>query len=467
LPPEFQKVMQEAFARVDWQGFDKKKVEAAIAEALASLDSVKLHFVENCVGCAACAPACPYYVAGEEYGPVEKAEHVRHMYRKKATILGMLLGPLKNAKTPKKPEDLDKLVELVYRCTNCGACYLSCPFGIDSGALIKGVLSSIVTKAGRVPVLMSVFEMVERKKLFLHVPALMQMWDETLRKASEAIGRPLPFDKKDAEYYLFVNLADVMFYPGAVIGAIRILDRAGLDWALPSKPLAFRPPIAAVIGLSKLAKEEMEMVVGEIEKLNPKKVVVLDGGFVYPWMRWQVPKVLGRRPSFKVLHITELVAELLKQGKIKFKKTSDKVTWHDPCQLARRGGVTEEPMEVLRAVSSEFRPLPHHGAESYCCGGGGGIGCLSMKMIEMMAQIMGVPAQMFLSGEKERQFIEKTEQAWALAVRRKIDDIKKSGAEIVTTACPVCMHSIEGGAQLYGLKVKVMHIAEYIADKLE
>ena len=466
LPPSVMKAIQEARKLVDWEGFDKGRVEQAIREMLAKIDAVYTHYIENCVGCAACAPACPYYPVSEKYGPVEKAEHARHIYRKEATLLGRLLGPLLDAKKPSKPEHLDMLVEAVYRCTNCGACYVSCPFGIDSGAIIKGLLAGLVSRAGRLPMLMAVFEALERTESFLEMPAFQQIWNNVMEKAKEAIGKELPFDKPGSSYMLFVTMADAMFYPDAVVGAVKILDRAGVDWTLPSKPMGFRPPIGAVVGFSDSAKEVLRRLDERISKLQPQNLVLLDGGFVYLWMRWNLPKVLGRRPSYKVMHLVEFVHQMLREGRIKFRQVDDPVTWHDPCQLGRRSGVTKEPVEVLKAVSRGFRLLPHHGVESYCCGGGGGIGCLSMPMIEQMAKIVGVDPSMLITGEKERRFIERTQEAWAIAVKRKIDDIRKSKAKIVVTACPVCIHSIEGGARLYGLDIEVKHIGAYLADKL-
>jgi len=466
LPPRVRQAVEEALRKVDWQGFDKEKVNAIINELLGKLDSVQLHFIEDCVGCAACAPACPYYPVSEEYGPVEKAEHVRHMYRKEATILGKLLGPLLNAKKPSKPEHLDKLVELVYRCTNCGACYVSCPFGIDSGALIRGILAPLVSRAGRIPAILAIFEALERTGAYMDIPAFKQVWSDVNAKIDQALGKPVARDRKGAEYLLFLDLSDAMFYPGAVVGAAKILDRAGLDWTLPGSPLGFRPPIGSVVGFSDSVKQVLSQIDNYVESIGARYLVVLDGGFVYPWLRWQLLKVLGKRPSYKVLHITELVAELLRQGRLKLRQTDDPVTWHDPCQLARRSGVTKEPVEALRAASKGFRLLPHHGAESYCCGGGGGIGYLSIHMIEMMAKMIGVDMSVVISGEKEKQFLLKTQEAWSIAVKRKVDDIKKSKAKIVVTACPVCMHSIEGGAKLYGLDIEVKHFAEYIAERL-
>lgn len=461
-------LIDQAKKSLEWGGFTRERVEKVIKDELArKLDVVALHYLENCVGCVACAPACPYYAVSEEYGPVDKAELARRIYRKEATILGKLLGPLVNAKKPGSVKDLEEIVDAVYHCTNCGHCYVACPFGIDSGFLIKTILGGIATKAGYVPTIMSVFEAIELKGLYKDVPAFMHVWNEVLKKAEQAIGKPLPFDQEGAEYFLLVNVADAMFYPDAVIGAIRIFDKAGVKWTLPSKPLGFRPPIPSVIGLLEDTASLLKAIDSEVSRYKPANLVLLDGGFPYPWFRFMLPKILGRRPSYNVLHIVEVIAKFLKEGRIKVRQVSDKVTWHDPCQLARRGGVTEEPNFVLSAVSKEYRKLPHHGVHSYCCGGGGGIGCLNMEMIKMMGQALGLKPEDLIHSEKEAEFIKKIERDWAIAVKRKIDDVRESGADIVVTACPVCMHSIAGGAQLYGLKVQVRHVAGYVADHLE
>ena len=331
----------EAFRKiievVEWEAFHKDKVESGIRRMLGRVDVVALHFLENCVSCALCKTACPYYYVDEKYSPVNKAEEARKIYRKELTFAGKLLGPLVHARKPGSAEDLRRIAEFAYACTNCGACYVMCPFGIDSGALINHI-RTLLTATGRVPTILQAFEMAEISGMYLEIPGLMQAWNEVMKKAAEAIGRELPFDREGAEIMLFPTLIDALFTPGAVVGAIKLLTRMGVDWTLPSKPLGIRPPIATVIGDAEGVKTQLSRVHEYLEKMKPKKVVLVDGGFVYPAMRWKLPTVLGTRPSYTVLHIVEVVHEALKKGGLKVKTTDDKVTWHSPCQLGRRGG---------------------------------------------------------------------------------------------------------------------------------
>ncbi|AEM37951.1 protein of unknown function DUF224 cysteine-rich region domain protein [Pyrolobus fumarii 1A] len=465
--PVVEKILRVVKERVKWEGFDKAALDSAVARLEAAIDVVKLHYLENCVGCAACAPACPYFYVDERFSPVNKAELTREIYRKKLTIAGRILGPLVGARLPKSEKDLDKIVEAVYRCTNCGHCYFVCPFGIDSGVLVQGLLKLIATGTGRAPTLIDFFAELERQEAYLEIQGFMDAWNVALQEAEKAVGKRLPYEKKGADVLLLPMLTDAMFYPGAIAGAVKTLEAAGIDYTLPEKPWAFRAAIGVVVGRREIAREVFARLVERIEALGVKRVVLLDGGFPYPWLRWEVTKLLGRRLGFKVLHFVELVDELIAGKKLPYEQGDDEVTWHDPCQLARRGGVTVEPYRVLKALSRRFRPLKHHGVESYCCAGGGGIGCMNMEMIKQMSMILGISPDDLLAGDKERRFIEETEKAWAIAVKRKIDEIRESGAKLVVTACPVCMHSIAGGAKIYGLSVDVKHIAEYVGERVK
>ncbi len=465
--PVVERILKTVKERVKWSGFDKARLESAVARFTRAIDVVRLHYLENCVGCAECADVCPYYAAGEIYSPVNKAELARKIYRKRMTFAGLVLGPLVGAWMPKSEQDLDKIAEAVYRCTNCGHCYFACPFGIDSGSLVQGLLKIVATYSGRAPTIIDFFAELERQEAYREIKPFMDMWYGVLNEAEKAVGKRLPYDKKGADVLLLPVMTDAMFYPGGVVGAIKTLEAAGVDYTLPSEPWAFRPPIGVVVGRMDVARDVYTKLISRIEQLQPKRVVLLDGGFPYPWLRWEASKLLGRRLSFQVLHFVELVDELIQAGKLPYEKSSEPVTWHDPCQLGRRGGVTVEPYRVMSALSTGFRPLKHRGANSYCCGGGGGIGCLTVEMIKMMAGMLGLRLEDLVDGEKELKFIEETEKAWAKAVKRKIDEIRESGAKVVVTACPVCIHSIAGGAKLYGLEIEVKHIAEYVGEHVK
>jgi Fe-S oxidoreductase len=76
--------------------------------------------------------------------------------------------------------------------------------------------------------------------------------------------------------------------------------------------------------------------------------------------------------SYPVRHYTELLAQLLETGAIVVRPLGYRVTYHDPCYLARYNNVVDAPRRILKALGCEVVEMPRHGADSFCCGAGGG-----------------------------------------------------------------------------------------------
>jgi Fe-S oxidoreductase len=104
-----------------------------------------------------------------------------------------------------------------------------------------------------------------------------------------------------------------------------------------------------------------------------KTLVLLECGHAYTALRWQGANLLGRSLPFRVLHISELIAENIADGRIRVSKLRKSATFHDPCQVSRRGGATSAPRAVLDALGLELRETDDSGALNFCCGGGGGV----------------------------------------------------------------------------------------------
>ncbi len=443
-----------------WKKFNKEVVNKAAKATLKYLDPVMLHFFENCVSCAVCETACPYYAVGEEYSPVNKAETLRKIYRTEVNILPKIFPWLFNAGLPKNTEELNRWSELAYRCTNCGLCYVTCPFGIHSGEMIK-VIRGFLYKTGRVPSILKAMIDMETSGMFLKIQGFIDLWNDVLEKAKKE-GGEISFDKEGAEYLYLPSLAEAMIIPESIIATVRVLNKLGIDWTMPKDPLSIRVPVGALAGDGDSASKIVKRIYDYIKKIGPKYLVFSDGGYPYTVFRFDLPGIVGEKPSFKTLHIVELVLE--KIDKLNIERGDDKITWHSPCKMGRFGGLIEEPALLLSKLSSGFRKLKSHGLFSKCCGGGNAIACVTFETMEMIGKLSGMQMQI---SEEEKSFIDKLERDMFVASKAKIDEIKESGADTVYTACVGCIHTLKMATKRYGLKVNIKHISEIIADRIK
>lgn len=448
---------------VNWTSYDEERVKEAAESVIKYIDPVMLHFIENCVSCAACEPACPYYAVGEEYGPVNKAENFRKLVRSQVAILPRLFPWLFHAGIPKTSEELNKWAEMAYRCTNCGLCYVTCPFGIHSGEMIKAV-RSFLTKTGRVPTILKAMIDMEISGMYAKIEGFQKLWSSVLEKAKEAAGGELPLDKKGAKYLYLPSLAEAMITPEAIVASAKILSTMGLDWTMPSDPMSIRAPVGALAGDGAATEIIVKKIYKYIKEIGPEYVVLSDGGYPYTTFRFDLPHIVGEKPSFKVIHFVELILEAEKKGLVKIKKGDERITWHSPCKMGRFAGLIEEPAEVLSQASTNFKKLASHGLFNKCCGGGNSIACIVLPTMEFIGKLTGMQMQI---SKEELEFLKKLEHDMHIAGKAKIDEIRETGAKIVATACVGCIHTIRMNAQVYGLDVEVKNIVEVLADKIE
>jgi len=422
-----------------------------VAIRIPVLTAPELHYLEACIGCAACAASCPYFYVSEEYSPVDKAEAARRILRTKYTFAGRILGSLVGAKRPSE-KDLDRLLDIAYRCTGCGSCYETCTVGIYSGGLVFR-LREMLTSVNRAPALLQKLSEMEASGGYY------EAFKEEWQKLVEEAGRLGVKVGAKAEVLLMVTGADLLVGFETVVNALKVLKRLGVDVAIPDRPLGIRPPISYFIGDSSSVKKVLEDIVGYIEKLSPKTVALLDGSHVYKYLRFEASAILGRKPSFEVKHIVELLYEYAKAGVLKLSKVGEKVTWHDPCYLSRWGGVREEPRTLL-AGAAEFVEAPKKYGEVSCTGGGGGVAMLHGKQFELYNSIARVdPSQ-------QGEFLKRLSADFERAVSRRINELKATGAKTVVAACWDCIYSINTGAQLSGVELRAIHIVDFIAKAL-
>jgi Fe-S oxidoreductase len=131
------------------------------------------------------------------------------------------------------------------------------------------------------------------------------------------------------------------------------------------------------------------------------------------------------------------VVRVLRGLKIKKDAFEGPMTYHDPCNIARRGGVLQAPRNILNALTSTFLEMQPQGARNYCCGGGGGLA--STGDYGQLRIRMG---------------------------KKKAEQIRQTGARVVATNCFNCMTQIRDLNKAYELNIEVKSIVELVAESL-
>lgn len=427
------------------------------------IDPVLLHFLEGCVGCGACETSCPYYYVDPHYAPVNKAESLRGIYRKKYTVAGFLVGPLVGGWTPKKEKDWEELLDMAYHCNNCGHCYTTCTQGIDSGRMLQ-IVRYILNKNGRTPKYLRDVIDLEVSGAYIREGPFVNEWKSFLAEAQEADPN-LQVGKKGAKVLLGLSMFDVLFARDAAVSAVKILAKAGEDYTLPERPLGLRPPLGMVAGDFASAASVIHEVFNYVESLGSKTLALIDGGFSFPNMRFESTNLTRRIPGFEIKHFVELLAEYVKTGKVKVKKTDEEVTYHDPCQLARRSGIIEEPRVVIKAMTEHFKEAKHHGIDTLCVGGAGTLGCMTRQMYETLYKLNGKSLDSL--DEPAKGMFDRLEKDGLVALKRRVDDLAKANVKKVLTLCPVAEALIREGSSIYSKEMLAENLIVYVARNLE
>jgi len=354
-------------------------------------------------------------------------------------------------------------LDILYRCNMCGACEVSCKMNKDLENMpIAQELRIMAVEDGQI--------------LPQHMPVLdsLRKEDNTmLGKKTDRGNWAKGLDVKN----ITEEKAEVYFHAGCryaydeelwpqVRAAVNILKKAGVDVGIAGKDENCCGCRVYEIGyqgeLTKYAESNLDMF-----KSAGVKTVVTACADCYQGFKVLYPKI-GKQSNVEVLHITEYIDRLVKQGKLKMtNKVPMKVTYHDPCHLGRLGepfvpwkgqekivfnqmyiydppkpwrkgthGVYEIPRNVIKSIPGvDLVEMSRIKEYAWCCGAGGGV-------------IDAYP-----------------EMAQETALER-IEEANSTGAETLVTACPWCKRNFLDAIRASGDKLKVMDILELVEQSI-
>ena len=380
-----------------------------------------------CTSCARCQDVCPAYASGKSLNPMQIIHDVRHYANDNASTL--LAG-----ETPEQDIIARFGEEAIWACTTCHACVEACPIYIDHVPKLTDARRHLMMER------MEFDESVEDTVL-----PLMAMI-ENLESDSNPYGLPSHergewaegLDVKvaePAEYIYFAGCAASFDERNKKVArdTISIMKEAGLDVGILGMQEGCSGDAARRAGNEYLFQMLAETNLSTFEDIGVKKIVA-SCPHCFHTLGKEYKDYGGE--DIEVMHHSQLISHLQKEGKLPEPKHDGSVTYHDPCYLGRIGGEVDAPRDAIGGVDVE---VGRHGKESFCCGAGG--------------------AQMWMEEHVD------DDHDRVNVIRSK--ELAETGADTVAVGCPFCSTMVTDGLTAIGSEMEVKDIAEIVWEQIK
>ena len=385
--------------------------------------------LDACTRCGRCQDNCPAYLSGKALSP-------------KKVILDLRAGlyevyPIPFVRTPKEPrrDMIAEVVteEVVWDCTTCGACQQACPVYIEHIQKIVDMRRNLVLEQASMPETgESALRCIETRGHSCRGTTL------TRTDWTEGLDAKLLSEDSDVDLVYFVGCAAALEDRSMKVAVAfgKILKAAGVKFAILGAEETCCGEPARRLGNEYLFQMQAMKNIELLKGHNVKKIVTTCP-HCFNTIKNEYPQFDG---EFEVVHHTQLIAELLAEGKLKpASKIDKKLTYHDSCYLGRHNDIYEPPRRILSEISQpKLLEMKRSRSNGFCCGGGGGRYWMEERVGERISEM-------------------------------RIGDVIETGADVVATACPYCLQMFEDAIKAKEAEesLKPLDIAELLAAQLD
>lgn len=316
-----------------------------------------------------------------------------------------------------------KFANRFYECTLCGNCNAVCPNYLPKATYSEKYCDPLeIMQAVRIELVnMGLAPVGSHKRNVENLKNTRNPYGE--KHEERNVGIP---QRKEADYLLFAGCTPNYRTKEILEATLTILNRAGISYTVMDYEWCCGSWIKRV-GLSNIYKEFKNHNMEEFETFGGKILTPCAGCY----------STISKEYGLDTIHITELIAELIDEKKLKLKKYPKKITYHDPCHIGRLSNeIYEPPRKILQEIAHDnFLELYPNRGYSICCGAGGGLRAYDQKL------------------------------ANDIAIRkiRKAEEI----ADTLSSACPFCKLNFKEATQKTSSKTEVKDLTEIVAGLLK
>ncbi len=311
----------------------------------------------SCTECGRCTAVCPATASGTLLAPRQVILDIRDR---------LYDHPDEQRNSDGEAEPLIS-AEALWACTTCMACVEACPVGIEHVPTIVDMRRNLVLEGELDPLLQQTLENYGTQGNSYGKSARMRArWAKSLDfKIPDARKEPVEYVWFVGDFASFDERVQL-----ASQSVARILHDAGVSFGLLYEGERNSGNDVRRIGEEGLFEMLVEQNMGVFAEAEFEAIFTTDPHSLNA-LRNEYPKYGLDKP---VYHYTELLADLVAQGVISLRTplTGTRVTYHDPCYLARYNRITEAPRALIEATGAELVEMPRHGTNTFCCGAGGG-----------------------------------------------------------------------------------------------